>query len=535
MDEQGAPHEVRPRIAVDRGSVAQGRGWTTAGPFRTLRPHIRRLSLVVAAFAAGMLQPLPGRAADTVHAAYVLYAESPGDGTVLLARVIVDRGTSCPSLEYGGRSVATIARRNPNPQTFPVTVCEALHPFGQAAKVAGTTVTLPQVKRRAERVVMIGDTGCKGVDEKGKGQDCSDPAAWPFAQFAKQAAESRPDAVIHVGDYNYIGTPREIPFAHGKSPRGVYDAGDHATPQDHCRLPGPFTSQNAPGSLLPDHWGHWRQDFFEPARPLLGAAPWVFTRGNHELCSRAGPGWFYFLSPSSTLLGEGARELSCPPQKGWLPVITIPPYRVDMGPIDVVVMDTPMACDRLRSPEFTETLADQFKTLTGMVGKKPTWLVTHRPIWAVHQASEKDKKFRDKPVKNAVINNKTLQLALKLGSGGTLPPSVGLVLAGHLHRFQSVTFASGRPPVLIVGDGGVKMDTDKPTGNFVATVDGANARVISENMFGYLAATVNRDGSWSGGWNGELTHRKKGYTARKNATCGTETLRHGSICMLGER
>ena len=30
----------------------------------------------------------------------------------------------------------------------------------------------------------------------------------------------------------------------------------------------------------------------QPAAELLATAPWVVARGNHELCSRAGLGWF---------------------------------------------------------------------------------------------------------------------------------------------------------------------------------------------------------------------------------------------------
>src|SRR5580693_2482600 len=42
-------------------------------------------------------------------------------------------------------------------------------------------------------------------------------------------------------------------------------------------------------------WDSWNADLFEPAVPLLAAAPWIMVRGNHEDCSRAGEGWFRFL------------------------------------------------------------------------------------------------------------------------------------------------------------------------------------------------------------------------------------------------
>ena len=44
-----------------------------------------------------------------------------------------------------------------------------------------------------------------------------------------------------------------------------------------------------------DNWAVWQNDFFDPAAPLLAAAPWVLVRGNHELCRRGGHGWFRFL------------------------------------------------------------------------------------------------------------------------------------------------------------------------------------------------------------------------------------------------
>ena len=38
-----------------------------------------------------------------------------------------------------------------------------------------------------------------------------------------------------------------------------------------------------------------RAEFFDPARPLIARAPWVFARGNHEDCQRGGYGWAYYF------------------------------------------------------------------------------------------------------------------------------------------------------------------------------------------------------------------------------------------------
>ena len=46
------------------------------------------------------------------------------------------------------------------------------------------------------------------------------------------------------------------------------------------------------------------RDFFTPARSPLAAAPWVFVRGNHESCNRAGQGWWRLLDFRSRVAGH---------------------------------------------------------------------------------------------------------------------------------------------------------------------------------------------------------------------------------------
>ena len=117
-----------------------------------------------------------------------------------------------------------------------------------------------EVLAQIKRIVLIGDTGCRMKASENAFQACNDSVKWPFAQVAQSAAALQPDLVIHVGDIHY----RESPCPAG-------NAG--------CA--------NSP-------WGYgfdaWQADLFEPAKPLLAAAPWVFVRGNHESCSRAGQG-----------------------------------------------------------------------------------------------------------------------------------------------------------------------------------------------------------------------------------------------------
>jgi hypothetical protein len=82
-----------------------------------------------------------------------------------------------------------------------------------------------------------------------------------FPRFAGQAARTRPDLMIHLGDYLY----RESPCQPG---------------DNRCT-----------GTPWGDNWATWNADFFEPAAPLLHHTVWLMARGNHDECGRAGNGF----------------------------------------------------------------------------------------------------------------------------------------------------------------------------------------------------------------------------------------------------
>jgi hypothetical protein len=150
------------------------------------------------------------------------------------------------------------------PADFPSRSCEVAWPAG-AAEVQLGAQHLKRPAAEPRRIVLIGDTGCRMKASELAFQDCNDAERWPFARVARRAAAMAPDLVIHLGDLHY----RESP----------------------C----PVDKPGCAGSP----WGYgddaWAADLFRPAAPLLAAAPWVFVRGNHESCSRAGAGWFRYL------------------------------------------------------------------------------------------------------------------------------------------------------------------------------------------------------------------------------------------------
>lgn len=452
---------------------------------------------------SGSLRAEEAPARPALYAAYVLLAESPAGSTVAFARVIVDPGRECPALiGAAGERIATTTRRNPH--GFAVKVCETRYPFGRALTVEGGPA-LPAVTQAPSRIAVFGDSGCKPKDQEGCGLD--DPQ-WPFPVLARAAAASRPDLVLHVGDYNYRGTPSGFKTTvDGKEVQSwYYDAGDGASPAEQCGIPGPYLSQNSTGNPDADRWDAWWLDFFQPAGDLLTAAPWVFARGNHELCSHAGPGWFYFLDASSDLPEGGGRQLACPSQDGQGPALPhlqlVEPQVLRLGDLDLIVIDSANACDQL--PGFTEIYRRQLIAAAKRLRGREAWLVSHRPVWGVADAAETMYGCDGKPLSGPALPygelNRTLQCALRGEAGEALLPALDQIIAGHMHRFEALSFAAPvrRPPVLVVGNSGVAEDPAPPAGAFAQMVDGAPALGFSIAQFGYLELARDRDGAWRG-------------------------------------
>lgn len=446
-------------------------------------------------------------AVHSPYAAYVLLAESPSHAPVAFARVIVDSGEACPQIVGGDAPIAMTKRDNPH--GFSVDVCEAVVPFERALTVGVDGPPLPVAHRRVRHVTVVGDTGCKPEEQRGCGLDDPD---WPLPAFARAAAARHPDLVLHMGDFNYRGTPSGFKeTVDGKAvQRWYYDAGDGAPPSERCGVRGPYLSQNRSGSPEPDNWKAWWLDFFEPAAPLLAAAPWVVTRGNHELCSHAGPGWFYFLDASSNLPEGGANQHGCPPQDGAalaLPHLAfVPPQVVALDGLTVAVVDSANACDQL--PNFPDAYRVQLGNVAARIADRPAWFVSHRPVWGVMDPAQgppygcnslPETADEGSPAPYAVLD-RTLECAFASDAGSQLLRKVDFLLSGHLHRFERLDFPadSHRPPQIIVGNSGVHESTGPPHGTFEQTVDGVDATGVSVVELGFLDLLEDDAGNWHG-------------------------------------
>lgn len=507
------PHPCRVLICVAMLGPLSGCGPALQAPPSAPQQSAPQQSAPAAPMPA---EPLPRTAAAPL-ATYVLLAQSASGAPVAYARVIVGSGEACPALQGAPGSADLLMTKRRNPHGFAVDVCEAQVAFGESRTVSGTATTLPVARRQVRRVAVVGDTGCKpGDDHQG---DCSpsDPY-WPFASLTSDAAGRQPDLVVHVGDYNYRGTPSGFTDADGDH-QWYYDAGDGAEASEQCGLADVYYSQNSTGNADRDAWPAWRDDFFAPAADLLTAAPWVLARGNHELCSHAGPGWFYFLDGGSDLPG-GSGQVSCPDQgrSGTVEshLVLSPPRVIALQDLELAVLDSSNACDELDN--FASEYARQLTAVAGTLSATPAWWVGHRPPWGVdheYGSGEEAAPYQcdnspgTGPKLTYAAINRTLQCALASPSGGgassstvadLLLPKLALVLSGHMHRYESLTFAAstGRPPSLIVGNGGVMEDSGPPQGTFRGTVDGATASGQAVEQFGYLLLERDAAGTWSG-------------------------------------
>ena len=361
-------------------------------------------------------------------------ALGPGGQSVVRAVTTQD---VCPDLRVETQPYPLQIRSRPSSSSFPILICEALLPSQTTlVTVEGVLLSLP--KSQPEKIVILGDTGCRVQNRLA--QACNDPDAWPFAQIARSAAAWRPDLVIHLGDYFYRDSP--------------------------C----PIGNVSCAGSPWGDNWAVAQADFFSPARPLLQVAPWIFVRGNHEACGRTGAAWFRLLDPRP--LREQCTDAT-------------QSYVVPFGERDLFVLDTTNAHDSVPQPDSVTYFARQFSTLAEQ-SKRPAWLLSHKPVWAfgsLGQENGVDKLFRTNP---------TLQAAAQQSFAQTIE----LILSGHLHKVQFLQFAQGKPLQFVVGNGGALLDPPLSmpvVGMGIADRQVTRAEGLAE--FGYV--TLERDGD---GW-----------------------------------
>lgn len=462
-------------------------------------PDLRHCCLAIA---LTLLPALPcaviaETADDKLLSGYSLLATAEDGATVIIGRAILSGADrACPSFANTDGSSGTMptqARKNPDPVHFPVTVCEAV--IAQPMRITGSSRLLPGPPGKIDEIVVVGDSGCKPKDQDG----CElGGKQWPLQQISESAAKRNPSVVLHMGDYNYRGTSGHVTI--GGNKRQVYDAGDN-TDSVSCQLSGPYYGQNSVGSDNPDQWQNWWLDLFQPADALLQAAPWIVARGNHELCSRAGPGWFYLLDTSSDLDVVGVPQRQCPPAESEEPLLFAPPYRVDLQGLSVVVLDSANACDQ--GDLHQEHFDGQFEQIQQLVDQAPQRgflvLQSHRPIWAVRRADDSTAPGNTDPSGKYAIIDQTLQSGYHRYP---VPRPVHLVVSGHMHRFQATGFSAHSdtpyPDQLVVGNGGVDLAHNHPENPYSFPIDGLTGTGWGTSAFGFMTLLADDKTTWKG-------------------------------------
>ncbi len=360
------------------------------------------------------------RAADADYWQWTQYV--PGG---LEARVATTRA-ECPTLSLDGVDMAMTTRSAPG-GNYPVRVCAA--PIAAGAKRAAiNNAPLPLPVAHPNRILIVGDTGCrlKGTQI----QACNDLSEWPFRLGADMSGAFKPDLVLHVGDFHY----RE-----SACPLGNYACG---------------------GTPFGDTWDVWRADFFSPGDSLPRAAPWVFTRGNHEECDRGGKGWARTLDPYPFDAASGA--------DGCLGLAK--PYTVDIGGLTIEVMDVSTADERV-NPTQVAWFKSQFAMPREIPG--PVWQMFHRPIWAADAPLRTDNRG----------DNKTLAAAAR----DAVPANVQAFVSGHHHTFEVLGYEQDLPIQIVSGHGGDDLSPFAPREVKGIDIDGVRVRegIGRPRVFGF--------------------------------------------------
>lgn len=492
------------------------------------------------------------------YGSYVILGQTPSGNNFAIARTVIDEAVLCPTVstvEQSKSKIPMITRDNPN--HFSVVVCEALISYDTAYQInfSDKAVMLPVAKSNPQTIHLFGDTGCKSPKPGKKGGCGRGEPAEPFKSLADSSAELVPDLVLHVGDFNYRGTSGHTYFSQKDAQGNIkqvkqwpYDAGDGSTSEQHCeQTPNtPFYSQSALNSNYPDIWRNWHDDLFKPAKKLMQVAPWLVTRGNHELCSRAGAGYFYFLAPQSNLIPDYP-QISCPvprvDQDAIYNTVQVPSYKMSFQALDIVIIDSANACDSFADSPFLSRYQKVFQEVTALTTDKPTWLMGHRPIWGITKYYDGGSTGCTEKNQYGCVNQ-MMQKAIKSLPNQALPESINLVLAGHMHRFQSVSFTDkSYPPQIIVGSSGVALDSSPPAGAVNTTVDGKAAQILSTNnkiedndktkdAFAYMTLQLGDVSTGNAGtWNAELVNPPEKFTM---ALCSSQQDKAQGVCEFAE-
>jgi hypothetical protein len=395
------------------------------------------------------------QSAQRDNVAYVVLGE---DGAAMV-RVLTPE-SSCPAITVDARELPMAVRvplsvipqrGHPESSPSPILTCELPIPAGtRHAFVAGHALPLPQASY--EKIVVIGDTGCR------MGYQKCQPESYPFEKVAASAARFKPDLVVHVGDYHYReGCPSGM-----KCDEGPWGYG----------------------------WDAWNADFFTPGRVLLEAAPWVTARGNHESCSRAGQGYWRFLDPRPLMPGHDCNEAKNDGLGDHSE-----PYAVPLGAgAQLIVFDTSNSDRNYFKPGDPRIAiySDTWRRIDELAHKASYNIgVDHHPLFALGAYRNQNGEIK------LFGTDKGLEQSFGEKDRPLLPPSISMLLSGHIHLWEQVSFKDKYPTQFVSGFSGTDEDVTPLPSSVPPDVTPAPSAVIKSMS------------SWVGGF-GFMTMERRG-------------------------
>ena len=351
-------------------------------------------------------------------------------------------------------------QKDKQPSNFKLTSCEISWPPTEAsASIQGRTFQAP--KKKYHRILLMGDTGCRLKASENAYQDCSNPRNWPFATNVRNALTQHPDLIVHMGDIHY----RESP------------------------CPDNLDCRNS-------SWGYgsdaWIDDFFKPADPLLDQAPWVFVRGNHEACNRAGQGWFRFLDPRP-LTSQVACERT---DVNELDNFT-PPYLVKINQdLSFVIFDSSAI-----SPKHLPIDSSSFH----IYSKYMTWVeqatkgegsfafLSHHPVYGMAYAKSKNDL-------NPGGNVNLINWFSKMADNTLAPQHTQWLMHGHIHSFEAIGYEDHSFSSFILGNSGSQIEGVVPSAipNGFEVAPGLRLKTYySSPKYGFAVIEIQEDNTTS--------------------------------------
>lgn len=354
------------------------------------------------------------------------------DGSAQSFRAIVT-DDHCPIMRIDGVARPMQIRAEAN-DDFPNLACELVAEATVASASLGN-LSFPLKSANVERIVILGDTGCR-LKKGDPIQACTDPVAWPFATIANSVAATEADLAIHAGDFHY--REAECPDA------------------------------SVCGTLFGDNWATWQADFFAPAQSMLTAHPFVFARGDHEVCKRAWIGYLRYLAPHAI-----RTPLMC---DNFYDSIVI-----DFEDLQLAVLDSSTRSRSHYTWDRHREMRAQFVTALPHLDRE-TYVVTHAPIWGYGRTKPDSTDFG------------TLETIQREAFAAMIPRIVSTVISGDLH-FAQIVSSAGNPTQITIGNSGVELySTPEGHTDNVAVGKGVTGDVYGYNDFGFGVIERGADG-----------------------------------------